>query len=81
MTAHGAEHAEHPSRDEPVPVEELARRKGVRPVESVDDMARPDLFESDEEWQEFLADLYVSWTPTWRLRLSGGVWPIRSGPA
>ena len=49
-----------PSRDEPVPVDEMARRKGVRPVESVDDMARPELFESDEEWQEFLADLYTS---------------------
>ena len=60
MTAHGAEHAEQPSRDEPAPVEELARRRGVRPVESVDDMARPGLFESDEEWQEFLADLYAS---------------------
>ena len=60
MTAHGAEHAEHPSRDESVSVEELARRKGVQPVESVDDMARPGLFESDEEWQEFLADLYAS---------------------
>ena len=48
------------ARDEPVSVEELARRKGVRPVESVDDMARPDLFESDEEWQDFLADLYAS---------------------
>jgi hypothetical protein len=33
---------------------------GVRPVESVDDMARPGLFDSDEEWQEFLADLYAS---------------------
>jgi len=43
-----------------VPVEELARLQGVRPVESVDDMARPGLFDSDEEWQEFLADLYAS---------------------
>ena len=60
MMAPAAQHAEHPSWDEPVPVEELARRKGVRPVESVDDMARPELFESDEEWQEFLADLYAS---------------------
>ena len=60
VTAHGAEHAEHPLRDEPVPVEELARRKGVRPVESVDDMVRPGLFETDREWQEFLADLYAS---------------------
>jgi len=60
VTTHGAEHPEHSSGDESLPVEELARRKGVRPVESVDDMARPDLFDSDEEWQEFLADLYAS---------------------
>jgi hypothetical protein len=60
VTTHGAEHGEYPSREESVPVEELARRKGVHPIESVDDMARPDLFDSDEEWQEFLADLYAS---------------------
>ena len=48
-----------PAADE-VPVEELARSQGVRPVESVDDMARPGLFDSDEEWEEFLADLYAS---------------------
>ena len=48
-----------PTADE-VPVEELARRQGVRPVESVDDMARPGLFDSDEEWEEFLTDLYAS---------------------
>ena len=47
-------------RGNPVPLEELARRKGVRPAESVDHMARPGLFELDEEWQEFLADLYAS---------------------
>jgi hypothetical protein len=46
--------------EDEVPVEELARRQGARPVESVDDMARPDLFDSDEEWQEFLDDLYAS---------------------
>ncbi|QKW11407.1 MULTISPECIES: hypothetical protein [unclassified Micromonospora] len=45
---------------EHVPVEELARRQGVRPVTSVDDLARPDLFESDDELDEFLADLYAS---------------------
>ena len=48
-----------PAADE-VPVEELARRQGVRPVESVDAMARPGLFDSDEEWEEFLEDLYAS---------------------
>ena len=48
-----------PAADE-VPVEELARRQGIRPVGSVDDMARPGLFDSDEEWEEFLQDLYAS---------------------
>jgi hypothetical protein len=58
-----SEHTEpaagRPTADE-VPVEELARRQGIKPVESVDDMARPGLFDSDEEWEEFLADLYAS---------------------
>ncbi|MGC5051089.1 hypothetical protein ACLQ2S_06530 [Micromonospora sp. DT48] len=45
---------------EHVPAEELARRKGVRPVASIDNLARPDLFESDEELDDFLADLYAS---------------------
>jgi hypothetical protein len=44
----------------PVPVAELARRQGVGPVVSVDDLARPDLFESDAELDEFLADLYAA---------------------
>lgn len=43
-----------------VPAEELARRKGLRPIKSVDELARPGLFESDEELDEFLADLYAS---------------------
>jgi len=92
VAAHGAEHAKQPSRDEPASVEELARRQGVRPVESVDDMTRPGLFESDEEWQEFLADLCASRqsglasassssTPPWRPPLSGEVLLIRSGLA
>lgn len=37
-----------------VSVEELARRKGVRPVQSLDEMAR-DVFATDEELDEFLA--------------------------
>lgn len=45
---------------EHVPAEELARRQGVRPIASVDDLARPDLFESDKELDELLADLYAS---------------------
>jgi hypothetical protein len=43
-----------------VPIEELARRKGVRPVESVADMAQDGVFESDEELDEFLAHVYAA---------------------
>lgn len=60
MSSEHSESAQVPLAAEDVPVEELARRQGVRAVESVDDMARPGLFDSDEEWQEFLADLYTS---------------------
>lgn len=44
---------------EHVPVAELARRQGVGPVASIDDLARPELFESDEELDEFLAMVYA----------------------
>ena len=42
-----------------IPAAELARRQGVRPVESIHDLAHPDLFESDEELDEFLAMVYA----------------------
>jgi hypothetical protein len=50
---------EWPQPDHPS-IEELARQQGVRPIESVDQLAVPGLFDSDEEWQEFLTDLYAS---------------------
>lgn len=37
-------------------LEEQARRKQVQPIESVDEL-RADVFESDDELDEFLADL------------------------
>jgi hypothetical protein len=43
-----------------ISVAELARRQGVGPIESVDELARPGTFESDDELDEFLADLYES---------------------
>jgi hypothetical protein len=49
-----------PTAAEHVPVAELARRQGVRPVTSVEDLSRPELFESDDELDEFLTDLYAS---------------------
>ncbi len=54
---------EHPDdwpSDDFVPTEELARRQGVKPITSVDELAQPDLWESDEEYEAFLADLYAS---------------------
>ena len=43
-----------------VPAEELVRRQGARPIASVADMARPDLFETDEELEVFLAGVYAA---------------------
>jgi hypothetical protein len=46
--------------DDFVSTEELIRRQGVKPIASVDELAGEDPFESDEEYEEFLADLYAS---------------------
>ena len=43
-----------------VPVEELARRQGVRPIRSADELARDGIWESDEELDAFIADVYAS---------------------
>lgn len=51
-----------PAADE-VPTEELARRQGVHPITSVEDieaLAHPEAWESDEEFRDFLTDLYAS---------------------
>ena len=47
--------------DDFVTTEELVRRQGVRPIVTVNDLAAAnDPFESDAEYEEFLADLYAS---------------------
>jgi len=43
-----------------VPAKELVRRQAIKPVATVEDVPRPGTFESDEELDEFLADLYAS---------------------
>lgn len=60
MTSSSADRLSEWGNTEHVPVAELGRRQGVGPVASVDDLARPDLFESDEELAEFLADVYAA---------------------
>jgi len=44
----------------PESIEEQARRKGIRPVEHVEDMAQDGVFESDEEVEQFLAHVYAA---------------------
>jgi len=58
-----AEHAPRLPQRKPaahVPAEEQLRRQGVRPIASADELAFPGVWESDEELDEFLADLYAS---------------------
>ncbi len=51
----GAELVDEPSRwGRRVSLDELARRKGVRPVTSLEDMQEDGVFGSDEELDEFL---------------------------
>ncbi|MGH3884212.1 MAG: hypothetical protein ACRDRY_09560 [Pseudonocardiaceae bacterium] len=46
--------------DDFVSTDKLVLRQGIIPITSVDQLAQDDPFESDEEHQEFLADLYAS---------------------
>jgi hypothetical protein len=58
-----ATEAEHPGRarvGSRVSLDELARRKGVRPVESIEDMGQDGVFSSDEEVDAFLVHVYTS---------------------
>ena len=59
MTSNAENLPDRPRRAH-VSVAELARRQGVGPIASADELARPDTFESDDELDEFLADLYES---------------------
>jgi len=59
MSTSSADYGAHNERSGQVPVEELARQQGVRPIRSADELARDDVWESDEELAAFLADLYA----------------------
>jgi hypothetical protein len=60
MTMSRAEYAAEPPQGGSVSLDELARRKGVRPVASVEEMAQEGIFESDEELDEFLAHVHAA---------------------
>ena len=59
MTTVDDQQANWPAEDD-IPTEELARRQGVRSIAALDELAQPDLWDSDQEYEEFLADLYAS---------------------
>ncbi len=44
----------------PESIDEQVKRNGIRPVESVEDMAQAGVFESDEELEQFLAHVYAA---------------------
>jgi hypothetical protein len=52
-----AEYELEPGRAVRLSLDELARRRGVHPVDSVGDMAGDGIFASDDEFEEFLAHL------------------------
>ena len=52
--------AEESPGSRPESIEEQVRRKGIRPVDSVEDMAQDGVFESDEELEQFLAHVYAA---------------------
>lgn len=60
MSSTSPEHAHVPPLVPHVPAEEQVRRQGVQPITSVDELAFPGVWESDEELDEFLADLYAA---------------------
>ena len=60
MTSSNAGRLPEWSTAEHVPVSELAPRQGVGPVTSIDELARPECFGSDEELAHFLTDLYAA---------------------
>lgn len=54
------QHPEAWPSEEDLSFDELAKRQGVTPGASLADLAQPDLWESDEEYDAFLAHLYAS---------------------
>jgi hypothetical protein len=61
MTTHGTEPVDpRPTgRGRRESLDEQAKRRGIRPVQSIEDMVCYDIFETDEELDEFLAHVYA----------------------
>lgn len=59
MTSSAEESAQPPQRGS-VTLDEMARRQGIRSVESVEEMAQDGVFDSDGELEEFLDHVYAA---------------------
>ena len=60
MTTSSAGHAGQSPETRPESIDEQVKRKGVRPVESVRDMAQDGVFGFDEKLEQFLAHVYAA---------------------
>lgn len=60
MTTSGADYASPYPQARRESIDEQVRRKGIHPVESVEEMAQDGVFESDEELEQFLAHVYAT---------------------
>ena len=60
MSTSAEERHAYPPDRAPESLDEQVRRRGLRPIGSVDELARDDVFESDEELDAFLAHLHAS---------------------
>jgi hypothetical protein len=60
MTTNSAGYEGESPEARPESIDEQVKRKGIRPVESVEHMAQDGVFESDEELERFLAHVYAA---------------------
>jgi hypothetical protein len=60
MSTSSAEHPAGPPERGSVSIDEPARRKHVRPIESPDDLVQEDVFDTDEELDVFLAHVHAT---------------------
>lgn len=54
MSTNSADYRPTPESDRPASIEDLIRQQGVPGVRTVEDLATDDVFETDEEVDEFL---------------------------
>jgi hypothetical protein len=60
MTTNSAGYAGKSPEARPESIDEQVTRKGIQPVEAVEDMAQDGVFESDKELEQFLAYVYAA---------------------